>query len=112
MQFDQFVEKIEKLHNKYEQLNNDIICIEILQCGGSRIRIGDFDKRNKYIVYDMDIYKELEGTYTSIQEFDKKVKLFKKEKKIDKDIYMCTDEATISIGRGFRKEIGKLRITN
>ena len=112
MEFQEFIAKIKQLHHEYEQLSGNLVYLQILKHGGPRIEIGDFAKREKYVVCDMIIYKELEGTYSSIHSFDKKVAQFREQKKIDRDIYMCPDEGTVCVGRGFRTEIGKVIVSN
>lgn len=145
--FNELVKIIESNHKQYETKTNDHIQITIkkqrptkydIKTKPSTITglgdefeeilnvsvdnhttiIGDFNKRNKYLIYDMDKeYKCLEGTYTSMDHVQHALdeltkKHFRKNKSSFsiRHFYVRIDNCEIGIGGGRATKIGKIKI--
>lgn len=107
------VEQISKLHKKIEQESSNNFEITIYdQKNQEHVIIGDLDKRNEYIVYDMIQWSSLNGVYNSIDDFDKTVNLFKKRYKLKQNIFIDANDGTVCVGHGKINEIGKVKINN
>jgi hypothetical protein len=114
------INKITKLHKKIEQDTGNKYEISIFsQTTNKNIVIGDLDKREKYVVYDMKKWKSLEGEYESIEEFEEKAKKFCKQYNIDKRLLMNPTNGNIYIKgngkpslNGKLTSIGKVKISN
>ncbi len=107
---EEIIHKIKKLHKKLESKTNKTFQITIQSNQNDFYKIGDFEKRKKYIVYDMKI-KELEDNYNSLNEFNETLQQYCEVKNIKNLFHLNMESGTITYGKGHLTLVGKIKIS-
>ncbi len=107
---EEIIYKIKKLHKKLESKTNKSFQITIQSNQNDFYKIGDFEKRKKYIVYDMKI-KELEDNYNSLQELKETLQQYCEVKNIKNLFHLDLENGFITYGKGALTLVGKIKIS-